>query len=178
MLHSLTVPAYVNALGALSGQLDKAAAWGADNGKNEAQLMAARLAPDMFPLSTQIRFSCSQALQAVARLGATGIPEFAEDATDFAGMKEQIATTTHFLSALDPAALGSDDMRTVSFDLPNGMAFDLSAADYVRDWALPQFYFHIMAAYAVMRQAGVPLGKADFSSYMMRHLRAGTMPTG
>lgn len=178
MLYSLTVPAFINALGALSGQLDKARAWDGDHGKDEAQLMAAQLAPDMSPLSTQIRFSCSQALQPVTRLGATGAPEFAEDAADFAGMKAQIATTTDFLSALDPAALGSDDSRTVSFDLPNGMAFDLSAADYVRDWALPQFYFHIMAAYAVMRQAGAPLGKADFVSYMMRHLRPGTMPTG
>ncbi len=178
MLHRFTVPAYINALGALSGQLDKARVWGADNGEDEARLMAAQLAPDMFPLSTQIRFSCNQALQSMTRLGAAGAPELAEDASDFAGMKAQIATTSDFLSALDPATLDSDATRTVSFDLPNGMAFDLSAADYVRDWALPQFYFHIMAAYAVMRQAGVPLGKADFASYMMRHLRAGTMPAG
>ncbi len=55
--------------------------------------------------------------------------------------------------------------------------FDLTAATYVRDWALPQFYFHIVAAYAVMRHLGVPLGKADYAGYMMQHLRPGTAPT-
>src|SRR3546814_14813192 len=56
------------------------------------------------------------------------------------------------------------------------MVFDLSAIDYVRDWALPQFYFHIVAAYAILRHMCVPLGKADYASYMMRHLRPGTAP--
>jgi uncharacterized protein len=177
MLYSQMVPAFVNALGALTGQLEKARAWGADQGKPDAEILTAQLAPDMFPLSTQVRFSCVQALQAVSRLGAQGAPAFAEDAVDFEGMKTQIETTTNFLSAMDSAQFDGDSDRKVSFNLPNGMIFDLSAAEYVRDWALPQFYFHIMAAYAVMRQAGVPLGKADFASYMMRHLRPGTTPT-
>lgn len=178
MLHSLTIPAYENALRALSGQLDKALAWGADNNVGELQLLAARLAPDMFPLPTQIRFSCGQALQAVTRLGAAGAPDFADDADSFAAMQDQIARTLGFLASVDPAALGDDDDRPVEFSLPNGMVFDLSAAAYVRDWALPQFYFHIVAAYAIMRHMGVPLGKADYASYMMQHLRPGTAPAG
>src|SRR3546814_2739045 len=95
----------------------------------------------MLPLPTQIRFSCGQALQAVTRLGAHGAPDFAEDAMDFAGMQDQIARTLAWLEALDPAALGGDGDRPVEFALPNGMVFDLSAIDYVRAWALPQFYF-------------------------------------
>src|SRR3546814_6315859 len=108
MLHSLTIPAYRNALTALSGQLARALGWGEDNGVGERQLLAARLAPDMLPLPTQIRFSCGQALQAVTRLGAHGAPDFAEDAMDFAGMQDQIARTLAWLEALDPAALGGD----------------------------------------------------------------------
>src|SRR3546814_17548266 len=80
MLHSLTVPAWRNALTALSGQLAKALTWGESNGVGELQLLAARLAPDMFPLATQIRFSCGQALQAATRLGASGAPDFADEA--------------------------------------------------------------------------------------------------
>lgn len=176
MLHSQTVPAYANALRALSGQLNKALAWGADNDVGEASFVAGRLAPDMFPLATQVRFSCAQALQAVTRLGASGAPEFADDASDFAGLQRQVAETLAFLAAVDPAALGDDGERPIEFSLPNGMTFDLSAAAYVRDWALPQFYFHIVAAYAVMRHLGAPLGKADYASYMMQHLRPGTAP--
>lgn len=175
-LYLQTVPAWQNALKALSAELDRARAWGDDNGIGELQFAAARLAPDMFPLAAQIRFSCIQALQPLTRLGIANVPETAEDAVDFAGMQAQIAETLAFLETLDPAALGEDPDRAVSFALPNGMIFDMSAFDYVRDWAQPQFYFHRVAAYAVLRHMGVPLGKADYVGYMMRHLRPGTAP--
>lgn len=176
MLYEMTVPAYRNGLRALSAQLDKALAWGAGNGVGELQLIVARLAPDMFPLASQIRFTCVQALQPLVRLADAEVPDFAEDAVDFAGMQEQIAATLAILDAVDPAALGTDLDRAVSFPLPNGMIFDMSAFDYVRDWAQPQFAFHRTAAYAVLRHMGVPLGKADYVSYMMRYLRPGTAP--
>ena len=177
MLYDLTVPAYQNGLKALSGELSKASAWGADNGIGELQFAVARLAPDMFPLASQLRFTCIQALQPLHRLGGIAVPEFPEDATDFAGMQEQIAATLAILDAVDRTALGDDGDRPVSFELPNGMIFDLSAFDYVRDWAAPQFAFHHVAAYAVLRHMGVPLGKADYVGYMMRYLRPGTAPT-
>lgn len=176
MLYDLTVPAYQNGLRALSGELSRALAWGTDNGIGELQFAVARLAPDMFPLASQIRFTCTQALQPLTRLGVSNVPEFAEDAADFGGMQEQIAATLAFLDAVGPAALGDDAGRSVSFTLPNGMTFDMTALDYLRDWAQPQFYFHRVAAYAVLRHMGVPLGKADYVSYMMRYLRPGTAP--
>jgi len=176
MLYDLTVPAYQNGLRALSGELSRARTWGEENGVGELQFAVARLAPDMFPLAAQIRFTCTQALQPLARLGVGDSPEFAEDAVDFAGMQEQVAATLAFLDTVDPTALGSDADRAVSFTLPNGMTFDMTALDYLRDWAQPQFYFHRVAAYAVLRHMGVPLGKADYVSYMMRHLRPGTAP--
>lgn len=177
MLYDLTVPAYQNALRALSGELERARVWGAENDVGELQFAVARLAPDMFPLAAQVRFSCVQAVQPLTRLGVDNGPEFADDASDFAAMQEQIARALLFLDAIDPAALGDDGGRPVSFTLPNGMVFDMSAFDYLRDWAGPQFYFHRVAAYAVLRHMGVPLGKADYVSYMMRHLRPGTAPT-
>ena len=177
MLYDLTVPAYQNGLKALSGELSKASAWGADNGIGELQFAVARLAPDMFPLASQVRFTCIQALQPLHRLGGIAVPEFPEDATDFAGMQEQIAATLAILDAVDRTALGDDGDRPVSFELPTGMIFDLSAFDYVRDCAAPQFAFHHVAAYAVLRHMGVPLGKADYVGYMMRYLRPGTAPT-
>lgn len=176
MLYDLTVPAFQNGLRALSGELSKASTWGAENGIGELQFAVARLAPDMFPLASQVRFTCIQALQPLSRLGGVSIPEFPDDAADFAGMQDQIAVTLAFLDALDCAALGQDGDRPVSFDLPNGMTFDMSAFDYVRDWATPQFAFHRVTAYAILRHMGVPLGKADYVGYMMRYLRPGTAP--
>lgn len=176
MLYDLTVPAWQNGLKALSGELARALAWGTDNGIGELQFAVARLAPDMFPLATQIRFTCVQAVQPLARLGLEGGPEFAEDASDFAAMQGQIATALAFLDGVDPATLGDDGDRMISFTLPNNMVFDMRAFDYIRDWAQPQFHFHRVAAYAVLRHMGVPLGKADYVSYMMRYLRPGTAP--
>jgi len=176
MLYAMTIPAYVNGLTALSGQLDKALAWGADNNVGELQFVAARLAPDMFPLASQVHFTCAQALQGATRLGAPGAPQISEDADDFAGFQAQIAGTLGWLDSVDAAAIDSDPDRPVDFTLPNGMAFDMTATTYVRDWAQPQFYFHLVAAYAIMRHMGVPLGKPDYVSYMMAYLRPGTAP--
>lgn len=178
MLYDLTVPAYQNGLRALSGELAKALAWGADNGIGELQFAVARLAPDMFPLAAQVLSTCRQAVQPLARLGVEGAPEFADNATDFATMQGQIAAALAFLDTVEPAALGDDGNRAVSFDLPNGMVFDMTAFEYLRDWAQPQFYFHRVAAYAVLRHMGVPLGKADYVAYVARHLRPGTAPAG
>ncbi|WP_428628668.1 DUF1993 domain-containing protein [Sphingopyxis sp.] len=176
MLYELTVPAYANGLRALSAQLDKALAWGAENGVGELQFIVARLAPDMFPLAAQVRSTCSQAIQPPTRLGAAGAPALTDDATDFAGLQAQIAATLAWLDTVDAAILDSDPDRAVSFDLPNGMAFDMTARTYVRDWAQPQFYFHLVAAYSILRHMGVPLGKADYVGYVTRYLRPGTAP--
>lgn len=176
MLYDLTVPAYQNGLKALSAELSRALAWGSENGIGELQFAVARLAPDMFPLASQIRFTCTQALQPLVRFGVSDVPEFAEDAADFAGMQDQIARALAFLDTIRPETLGDALGKMVSFTLPNGMTFDMTALDYLRDWAQPQFYFHRVAAYAVLRHTGVPLGKADYVSYMMRYLRPGTAP--
>ena len=177
MLYDLTVPAYQNGLKALSAELARAHAWGEENGIGELQFAVARLAPDMFPLAAQVLSTCRQAVQPLARLGVEGAPEFADDASDFAAMQDQIAKALAFLDTVEPAALGDDGDRAISFDLPNGMIFDMTAFEYLRDWAQPQFYFHRVAAYAVLRHMGVPLGKADYVGYIRRHLRAGTGPT-
>lgn len=177
MLYDLSVPAYINGLKSLSAQLEKALAWGVDNGVGELQFIAARLAPDMFPLAAQVRFSCSQAMQAPTRLGAAGAPDLGDDATDFAGLQAQIAATLAWLESVDAATIDGDPGRAISFTLPNGMAFDMTATTYVRDWAQPQYYFHLVAAYAILRHMGVPLGKADYVSYMMAYLKSGTAPT-
>lgn len=82
------------------------------------------------------------------------------------------STEKWIASALDDAA-----DKPVVLELPNGMIFDMTGAQYVRDWALPQVAFHQMIVYALLRQAGVPLGKADYVPHMFRYLRPGTGPT-
>ncbi len=171
MLHAQTVPVLQQQTRALIGQLDKAAAWCAEQGVTESDLLDTRLAPDMYPLAKQLDFVVNQLLQPMRRLADIDLHDPAEAAPTIAAHQQRLTSALTLIADIDAARLDTDPDRIVSMDLPNGMAFDLPAAAYVRDWALPQFWFHIMTSYALMRMRGVPIGKADFVPYMMRHLR-------
>ena len=93
-----------------------------------------------------------------------------------ADAQARIAETVALVEAIVAKALEVDPATPIEHALPIGMIFDLTAEQYVRDWALPQFYFHVMAAYAILRAEGINLGKADFVAHMFAYLRPGTMP--
>lgn len=184
-LTNLVVPTLTQMLKTMSGWLAKADAQMAD----ADQLLSARLSPDMFSLSTQIRFTCIQALEAIHRLRGQAFPAILNDLRDealgagerpgtIADAQTRIEQTLALLEGLAPDALEGDEDRPIAHEIPNGMIFDLTAQQYARDWALPQFYFHLMTAYAILRSEGVALGKADYVPYMFKYIRAGTMPTG
>lgn len=184
-LTTLLVPGYTQMLQAMSAFLEKARAQ-VEPAKAEA-LLSARLAPDMYPLSTQIRFACFQAWDAVYRLRGEPVPDavlqLAQEGQNagerpgtLADAHARIDETLAFLGGLSPDALDAGVKQPVSIELPNGMIFDLSGENYVRDWALPQFHFHVVTAYAILRGEGIDLGKADYVPHMFAYLRPGTVP--
>jgi hypothetical protein len=162
-----TLASFANMLGTLAHLVRKASEHG-----NGAMLLEARLAEDMHPLHTQIRFAVGQAVVTLDRLGNLGLTSDDSDISDFADALARIAKTSALVADTDPAAWPAPD-ATVEFELPNGMAFAMRAHEYVRDWALPQFYFHIMASYAILRAEGLAVGKADYVPYMMKYLKSG-----
>ena len=179
------VPTYLQMLKRLSGWLDKAAAQ-MPGARGEA-LLSARLAPDMFPLATQIRFACVQAREGMCQLADEPFPDVIAELLEegraagkcpgsMADARTRIADTMAVLESLLPGAPVRPAEDGLAHELPNGMVFDLTAGQYVRDWALPQFYFHLMTAYAILRAEGIELGKADYVSHMFAYLRPGTMP--
>lgn len=184
-LTDLLLPTYRQMLRTLSGLLDKA---GAQLSASEAEaLPSARLAPDMFPLAAQLRFAAYQAQEPLFRLRGEPMPErlagilaeareTGERPGSIADAKARIEEALTALDELDPAALDQGAGLPIALDLPNGMVFDLTGDQYVRDWALPQFYFHVIAAYAILRSRGVEIGKADYVPHMFAYLRPGTMP--
>jgi hypothetical protein len=186
-LTELLVPTYCQLLERLADWLAKAEAARTDH--DAEGLISARLAPDMFPLATQVRFACVQAWEGVARLqGAEFPPEVAilleegraaeTSPGTIAEARARIAQTVAMLASLAPDALYGDPHRPIAHALPMGIVFDFTAEQYARDWALPQFYFHVMTAYAILRHAGVNLGKADYVAHLFAHVRPGTMPHG
>jgi hypothetical protein len=168
-IYDLTVPCFSQMLQALSAQLDKGAASAEAKGYDVAVLIGARLAPDMHPLSSQVRFACIQATEAVARL--SGVPrDELPNVDDFKAAKALITRTLALLAACKRTELDAAE-RPIELVLPNGMTFDMNGFDYVRNWAFPQFYFHVVTAYGILRHNGVDLGKADYVSHMFAYLR-------
>jgi hypothetical protein len=180
-LDEFVIPAFAQMLEALSGQIDKASEALERDGKRFEVLMSARLAPDMLPLSSQIQFACTQAEEARARLlavppAASSAPASRDDATSL------LAGTVARLRAADADADADsravDEARAVTLELADGMIFDLDLAEYIKSWSIPQFYFHLVTAYAIMRHHGIDLGKADYVPHMFRFLRAGEARPG
>lgn len=186
-LTTLLVPTYTQMLKALAGWLDKARR---QLPPTEAEaLLSARLAPDMFPLSAQVSYACLQAREAAHRLRGEPLPEALQQlgaagrnaGVEPGSMSQAEAKIADAVAALDDLAAkaldgGAEPPMTLA--LPNGAVFDMTGEQYVRDWALPQFYFHLVTAYAILRHRGIELGKADFVPHMFAYLRPGTLPTG
>jgi len=181
-LTDLLVPTYRNMLQTLNGLLDKAEA---QLGPEKAEaLLSARLAPDMFPLATQIRFAVVQAYDGPRRLrGEEHPPQVEEMLNEGRNAGEHPGTLAEARMRLEQAlahldTLGADALDLVPedqpmvLDLPMGMTFDLTRSQFARDWALGQFYFHVMAAYAILRKEGVAIGKPDYVPHMFAFLRA------
>jgi len=185
-LSNLLVPTFAQMLKTLNGWLAKAQTQMPETAET---LLSARLAPDMFPLSTQIRFACLQVQEATYRLKGEAFPPSFDELVNegrnageqpgtIAGAQARIAETIALLDSLGTGALDGDEDRPIAHEIPNGMIFDLTAQQYARDWALPQFYFHLMTAYTILRSEGVALGKVDYIPHMFPFIRPGTMPNG
>lgn len=157
-----TLTSFDQMLGTVDHILTKAAADPHGDG-----LLGGRLTEEMYPLSTQIRFVTHQVVNTLNRLTGTALPLAETDHATIADAKIDISKLRELVRSTSADAFVADDTQ-VDFDLPNGMAFSMTAAEYVRDWSLPQFYFHLMAIYSILRLAGVPLGKADYVGYMAR----------
>ena len=173
-IHSLIVPTFTQMLEALAGFLDKAEAKAGPAAATD--MLEARLAPDMFPLADQVRFTCIQAREAVARLQGQDVPPLLPREATMDGLRSQIADTCAELRAVSAHDLDLYADRVIDVKLPNGIAFRMTGAQFVRDWALPQFYFHLVTAYAIMRQGGVDLGKPDYVRHMFAYLQQEPAP--
>jgi hypothetical protein len=160
-LSAASLPTFEIGLNALSGVLDKAAAYAAAKKVDPSVLLSYRLAPDMFALTRQVQVSCDQAKNGSARLAGVEPPKFEDTETSIDQLKERIAKTVAFLKTLDAKAIDASSEREVTFPLgPN--KGHMKGSDYLNHFVLPNFYFHLTAAYALARHAGVDLSKRDF----------------
>lgn len=160
-LSTLSVPVFVRSLEALAAILDKAAAHCAARKIDEAVMLETRLTPDMFSLARQVRITCFFACGPAARLAGVDAPTFEDTEKTFAELKIRIAKTIDFVKSVDAAAIDAAGAKTIVFAVgPQQMK--MPGRDYLVHFALPNFHFHFVTAYAILRQAGVDIGKRDY----------------
>lgn len=159
--YDASAPVFVNSLTDMRAWLDKAAAE-----KPEAELLEARLAPDMQPLPAQYQMASDSAKNAVARLAGIDAPSMPDTEASFAELRERCDKTIAFIRSVDPAALAASEDREVVLKFPNGMGYQFSGREYLTGFALPNFFFHVTTAYALLRASGVGLGKPDFLQHL------------
>ncbi len=171
-VRSLAMGTFAPLLRNLAALLDKGAAHAAARGEDPAVLVKSRLAPDMFSLDKQVEFACFQVKDALARLSGGPPPERREPADTLAGMKARIEATLAALEAVPDGAFDGADTRAIVMDVPGTeMAFEMTGYPFLRDWAIPHFYFHVVTAYDILRHRGVDIGKRDYLASVGKYLR-------
>jgi hypothetical protein len=161
-IYEASVPVFANGLTNVATWLDKALAEGGD----ETVLMQARLAPDMRPFPAQIQFASDSAKGAVARLTGQEAPAMADTEASFAELRQRCQRTVDFVQSVPAAAFEKAEEREVIMKFPGGTGYRWTGREYLTGFALPNFFFHVTTAYALLRANGVPLGKPDYLQHL------------
>ena len=161
-LSQALIPSVEIGLSALSAVLDKTAAFAAAKKIEESVLLNYRLAPDMFALTRQVQIACDMAKNGAARLAGTEPPKFEDNETSIEQLKARVTKTLAFLKTVDASSIDGAADREITFPLGPTNKGHMKGVDFLNHFVLPNFYFHLTAAYAILRHCGVELGKRDF----------------
>lgn len=134
-----------------------------------AAALQERLAPDMFPLGTQIAFACNQPRGFSQWCAGKPVDNLAKEVDTVELARSHIRQTRELVSGITASDAGLDEIKRVG--LGPGLYCELPGHVYVSDYLLPNFYFHITTAYAILRHLGAPLGKADFMTFLGPHVK-------
>lgn len=161
-LYAASVPVFKQMLGSLDALLGKAESHAADRKIEPDALLQARLFPDMFALARQVQVACDFSRGVAARLAGLEIPKNDDTESSFAELRNLISKTLAFLDGIDPASINGQESREIITrpGTPKERRFD--AQSYLLSYGLPQFFFHVTTAYAILRHNGVEIGKRDY----------------
>lgn len=165
-LFDQSVPTIRRVLGSMLPWLDKAEAHALARRFDPQVYLTLRLAPDMLPFPRQIQIASDNAKGCVARLAGVEIPAFEDQEASLADLKARIVRTLEFVQSIPPTAFAGAEDRSIEIPLRNREPLRFTGQTYWSGFALPNLYFHASMTYALLRHAGVELGKADFLGEM------------
>lgn len=160
-MYQASVPVFVRTLNNLSAILEKGAASAEARTIDSAVLIAARLAPDMLPLSRQVQIAADSAVRGAARLAGIEIPSMPDTETSFAELRERIAKAIAFVESVPADKIDGSEERTVTLPMRDGEV-TFTGQSFLLGFVLPNLFFHVTTAYAILRHNGVELGKMDY----------------
>ena len=160
-MHQASVPLFQQGLKALAAILDKAEAQCAERKIDPAVLLTDRLAPDMFTFTKQVQLACDFAKNCAARLAGREPPKFEDNETSMAQLKERIARALDYVGSVPAAEIDGSETRTITLNIA-GQSMSFQGQAYLLNFALPNFYFHLTTAYAILRHNGIQIGKRDY----------------
>jgi hypothetical protein len=160
-MYAASVPVLVRALSNLSGVLEKAAAHAEARKLDPAVLLNDRLYPDMFPLVRQVQIASDNAKGGAARLAGVQAPKYEDNETSFAELQARLDKTIAYLNTFTPEQFQGAEERPVVLTLRSG-ELKFVGLNYLLGYLLPNIFFHITTAYAILRHNGVELGKRDY----------------
>lgn len=161
-MYQASVPVFVRALGNLRAVLQKGESFATDKGFEPSVLLNSRLIADMFPLTKQVQIATDMAVRGTSRLAGAEPPSFPDTETDFAGLYARIDRAIEVVRGFNAAQVDGSEGRTISVPRRGRDPLQLDGQSYLLHYILPNLFFHASIAYAILREAGVALGKDDF----------------
>ena len=161
-MHGASAPVFARMLGNMLNWLDAARAHAEAKKFSTEVYLTLRLAPDMLPFPKQIQIASDAAKGCVARLAGLEPPKFEDNEATLDQLAERIRKTRDFVLAVPAAAFEGGEGREISIPRRGGEPLKFDGLGYLQNFALPNFYFHATTTYALLREAGVPLGKSDY----------------
>ncbi len=159
-LYHLTVPQFDKALQSVERWIDKTTEYAKTKKFDANDLLVARLAPDQFSLVKQIQIVCDNAKMVPARLSGKEAPAHPDTEKTWDELRTRVRAVREYVNGFKPADFEGAEERLVSLPWMPGKV--LTGRDYVTDFAIANFYFHLTTAYSILRHNGVELGKMDF----------------
>jgi len=160
-MYQASVPVFQKSLTALKGVLAKGAAHAAEKKIDESVFLGSRLYPDMFPLIRQVQIAADFGKGPVARLAGVELPKYEDIESSFAELAGRIDKTLAFIGTFTPPQIDGQEDRDINLTI-GGNPVTFKGQPYLLHFALPNLYFHMSMAYAILRHNGVDVGKRDF----------------
>ena len=160
-MYDASIPVFQRFLKNLDTFLERAEKYAEQKKFDSVVLVRARLAPDMFDLARQVQIAADMAKGCAARLTGAEPPKFDDNEATIGELRARIKKTLDYIGSVDKKGFDGSETRDIVLAMRD-RTLEFKGQDYLNGWVLPNFYFHVTTAYAILRHNGLELGKMDF----------------